>query len=251
VSNLPQLADFDDGMRLLSAKVRESAAGAHACRQCADHDLLSTQTIMHRSMLFARVAIAAPALVFFAACSDAKAPTEVGRISQIQAKLDLEEEAQHAGGIVAHDACDPATFNDMFGEGTCVKEGHVTLDDFVAQLQSTHVAKGWSFTPNQLAARFGVDLLGNNIGGETHTFTPVKAFGGGFFLPLNELSDNPVPAPECLTLDLAEDLVVAGAKYTIEKEELAEVVDASGLARVQCCIHPWMRATVKMQHGAA
>jgi hypothetical protein len=204
---------------------------------------------MHRAMLIARVAIAAPGLGLFAACSDTKAPTEVGRVAQVNAKLDIDQGPDHAGAIVAHDACDPLTFNGQFGEGTCVKEGHVTLDNFIAQLQSTHVAKGWSFTPAQLTARFGVDLLGNNIGGETHTFTPVKAFGGGFFLPLNELSDNPVPAPECLTLDPAEDLVVAGAQYTIEKEELAEVVDGSGLARVQCCIHPWMRATVRMQHG--
>ena len=200
-------------------------------------------------MLFVRVALVAPALAFLAACSDAKSPTEVGRAPQALAKLDIDEQGQYAGGIVAHDACDPISFNDMFGEGTCVKEGHVTLDNFIAQLQSTHVAKGWSFTPAQLTARLGVDLLGNNIGGETHTFTPVKAFGGGFFQPLNDLSDNPVPAPECLTLDTTEDLVAAGAKYTIEKEELAEVVDGSGLARVQCCIHPWMRATVRMQHS--
>ena len=204
---------------------------------------------MHRSMLFARIAIAGPALAFLAACSDAKSPTEVGRAANLSAKVALDEEGQHAGGIVAHDACDPTTFNSVFGEGTCVKEGRVTLDNFIAQLQSTHVAQGWSLTPDQLTARFGVDLLGNNAGGETHTFTPVKAFGGGFFEPLNQLSDNLVPAPECLTLDPSEDLVAAGAKYTIEKEELAEVVDASGIARVQCCIHPWMRATVRMQHG--
>lgn len=216
-----------------------------------DHNILSTQTIMHRSMLFARVAIAAPALAFLAACSDTNAPTEVDHAPHVNAKLDIDQGPDHAGAIVAHDACDPASFNATFGEGTCVKEGHVTLDNFIAQLQSTHVAKGWSLSPTVLTAQFGVDLLGNNIGGETHTFTPVKAFGGGFFVPLNELTDNLVPAPECLTLDLSEDLVVAGAKYTIEKEELAEVVDASGIARVQCCIHPWMRATVRMQHGAA
>jgi hypothetical protein len=205
---------------------------------------------MHRSMLFARVAIAAPALAFLAACSDTNAPTEVGHAAHVSAKLDIDQGPDHAGAIIAHDACDPLTFS-VFGEDTCVKEGHVTLDNFVAQLQETHVANGWSFTPNQLTARLGVDLLGNNIGGEVHTFTPVKAFGGGFLALLNELSDNPVPAPECLTLDPTEDLVAAGAKYTIENEELAEVVDGSGLARVQCCIHPWMRATVKMQHGAA
>lgn len=201
-------------------------------------------------MLFARVVIAGPALVFLAACSDAKSPTEVGRVAHVNAKLDIDQGPDHAGAIVAHDACDPVSFNAQFGAGTCVKEGHVTLDNFIAELQGTHVAKGWSLTPALLTARFGVDLLGNNVGGETHTFTPVKAFGGGFFEPLNVLTDNLVPAPECLTLDPTDDLVAAGAKYTIEKEELAEVVDDSGLARVQCCIHPWMRATVRMQHGA-
>jgi hypothetical protein len=235
-------------MRSLSAELRESAAGALASR-----DALPTttqpETRMHRSTLFARVAIAAPALAFLAACSDAKSPTELSRVPSVNAKLDLDQGPDHAGAIVAHDACDPASFA-VFGEDTCVKQGHVTLDNFIAQLQETHVAKGWSFTPSQLTARIGVDLLGNNIGGETHTFTPVKAFGGGFFEPLNELSGNLVPAPECLTLD-EDDKVAAGAKYTIEKEELAEVVDASGIARVQCCIHPWMRATVHIQHGAA
>ena len=200
-------------------------------------------------MLFARVAIAAPALAFLAACSDTKAPTEVGRVAQVNAKLDIDQGPDHAGAIVAHDACDPASFNGAFGDGTCIKQGHVTLDNFLSEVENTHAAQGWNFTPHQLTARFGVNLLGNNIGGETHTFTPVKAFGGGFFEPLNVLSGNLVPAPECLTLD-DDDKVVAGAKYTIEKEELAEVVDGSGLARVQCCIHPWMRATVRMQHGA-
>ena len=204
---------------------------------------------MHRSILFARVALVAPALAFLAACSDAKSPTEVVRVPSVNAKLDIDQGPDHAGAFVAHDACDPASFNAAFGDGTCVKQGHVTLDNFLSQVGNTHEAKGWSFTPAQLTARFGVDLLGNNIGGETHTFTPVKAFGGGFFEPLNELSGNLIPAPECLTLNNAEDLVAAGAKYTIEKEELAEVVDGSGLARVQCCIHPWMRATVRMQHG--
>jgi hypothetical protein len=129
-----------------------------------------------------------------------------------------------------------------------VNPGNVTLGEFVAELQNTHVAKHWNFTPGELTARLGVDLLGNNVGGEVHTFTPVKEFGGGFLPLLNDLSDNPVPAAECLTLD-DDDKVPAGGKYLIEKEELAEVVDASGIARVQCCIHPWMRATVRMQHA--
>jgi hypothetical protein len=36
-----------------------------------------------------------------------------------------------------------------------------------------------------------------NVGGETHTFTKVDEYGGGFFAPLNPLTGNPEPAPEC------------------------------------------------------
>ena len=204
-----------------------------------------------RKTRFAGLAVVLPFAAVLTACSDQRTPTESTGASPATVALSRDENGpEHIGGIVAHDACDPASFNAQFGDGTCVKEGHVTLENFIGQLQTTHVAKGWSLTPDELTARLGVDILGNNIGGETHTFTPVKAFGGGFFEPLNVLTDNLVPAPECLTLDPDEDLVKAGDKYLIEKEELAEVVDASGIARVQCCIHPWMRATIRMQHGA-
>jgi hypothetical protein len=122
----------------------------------------------------------------------------------------------------------------------------VTLDEFVAELGATQTVQRWNFTPTQLTARLGVDLLGNNVGGEEHTFTPVKEFGGGFIDFLNGLAGTPVKAPECLALD-EDDLVASGDKYLIEAEELADVVDGSGVARVQCCVHPWMRATVRMQ----
>ena len=35
------------------------------------------------------------------------------------------------------------------------------------------------------------------MGGEAHTFTQLKQFGGGFVDALNQASGNPVPAPEC------------------------------------------------------
>jgi hypothetical protein len=35
------------------------------------------------------------------------------------------------------------------------------------------------------------------MGGEIHTFTKVKKFGGGFVDTLNQASENPMPAPEC------------------------------------------------------
>jgi len=44
-----------------------------------------------------------------------------------------------------------------------------------------------------------------------------------------------------------DDIVPSGGKYLIEANELDEVADASGIARVQCCIHPWMRTEVRMK----
>jgi hypothetical protein len=41
------------------------------------------------------------------------------------------------------------------------------------------------------------DELHTSSYGETHTFTEVAQFGGGLVGLLNDLSGNPVPAPEC------------------------------------------------------
>ena len=201
----------------------------------------------HRSTLFARLAIALTLAASLAACADQRSPTETTTPLPTTAGLTKGDAGpSHAGGIVAHDACEPNSFNAGIGEGTCVKHGNVTLDEFVAELSATKTVQRWNFTPLQLTARLGVDVLGNNVGGEEHTFTPVKQFGGGVVDFLNALTGTPVKAQECLTLD-EDDLVASGGKYLIEAGELEDVVDGSGIARVQCCIHPWMRATVRMQ----
>ena len=122
----------------------------------------------------------------------------------------------------------------------------MTFPQFLAELQATKAARDWRFTPEQVVGHFGIDVLGNNVGGEVHTFTPVKAFGGGMIDILNQLSGNPVEAAECGDLE-PDDFVPSGGKYMIEAEEMASVADASGIARVQCCIHPWMRSEVRLQ----
>ena len=78
-----------------------------------------------------------------------------------------------------------------------------------------------------------------NRGGEVHTFTEVEEFGGGIVPPLNDLSHNPVVAPECASLD-PDDFVAPGATYR------EEALEHAGTARFQCCIHPWMRLEVKV-----
>ena len=199
---------------------------------------------MHRQTFPALVRTALSALTL-AACGEQRAPTEAAR--SLNPAVALSQDGQQAGGIVAHDRCDPASFDAALQDpNACVKNGNETFDQFIAELQANHVARGWKFTPDQITGRLGVGLLGNNVGGEAHTFTPVHQFGGGFVDILNQLSGNLVPAPECLNLE-ADDMVASGAKYHIEADELADVTDASGIARVQCCIHPWMRTEVRMK----
>jgi hypothetical protein len=194
------------------------------------------------------LAVATPAVLLLSACGEQRAPTEVPRAGSVTAALSREDAGpKHAGGIVAHDSCDPASFNAVLERNdACVRPFRTTFQEFIAELTATKTVRDWRFTPEELTARLGVDLLGNNVGGEEHTFTPVKTFGGGEVPILNTLSGNPVEAQECKTLD-EDDVVPSGGKYLIEAEELAAVVDNSGIARVQCCIHPWMRTEVRMQ----
>ena len=203
---------------------------------------------MKRSAFLTALSLAAPTVLLLSACGEQRAPTEVRATTPSVAASRGEGGPEHIAAIVAHDSCEPNSFNEALNsDEACVKHGRTTFGQFIAELQASQVVRDWRFTPEEATARLGIDVLGNNVGGEEHTFTPVKQYGGGFVDILNQLSGNPVPAPECQNLDFAEDVVASGAKYLIEAEELAEVVDGSGIARVQCCIHPWMRSDIRMK----
>jgi plastocyanin len=134
------------------------------------------------------------------------------------------------------DACEPESFNAAVGPGTCIRAGGLTFAKFIALLGRHQKVGAWHFAPPTLNARVGQELLAVNQGGEVHTFTEVEEFGGGIVPDLNNLSGEPVPAPECLALE-PDDFVPPGGTYTDEVEE-------EGTERYQCCIHPWMRAVV-------
>ncbi|MGH7509706.1 MAG: hypothetical protein ACREMZ_09555 [Gemmatimonadales bacterium] len=140
--------------------------------------------------------------------------------------------------VTMMDACDPATFNAAIGPGTCVRRGGVTFARFIEQLTRHQKAGSWVNAPPRMAAREGQTLLAINRGGEAHTFTPVQAYGGGIVPILNQLSGNPVPAPECLTL-APGDFVPPG--HTDEAE-----LGPAATQRFMCCLHPWMRTTVQV-----
>ncbi len=136
------------------------------------------------------------------------------------------------------DACDPATFNAAVGPGTCTRPGGgVPFAEFRAQLQQHGQAGPWRFSPEQLGLAPGGSLLATNRGGEDHTFTEVKAFGGGCVAPLNAILGL-TPVPECSVPGLF-------AKTLVEQGDTLEVAGlALGVHRFECLIHPWMRLTV-------
>ena len=153
-----------------------------------------------------------------AGCNDSSAPSPTPRISAL-------------------DQCDSASFNAALGAGTCQRGGSVTFAAFNSELTSQHTVAAWQFSPTTLDTRVGQSIVVTNGGGETHTFTEVENFGGGIVQSLNTASGNPTEAPECAQLQ-ASDFIRPGATMT-EKAE-----DKAGTERYQCCIHPWMRATV-------
>ena len=107
-----------------------------------------------------------------------------------------------AGGgqrpVIMTDGCDPESF--AAAGVTCVRSGGVTFQRFVDFLTKHGTVGAWRFSPSVLNTGVGQRLLVVNHGGEVHTFTRVDHFGGGVVEILNQLSGNPVPAPECGTL---------------------------------------------------
>jgi hypothetical protein len=184
--------------------------------------------------------------VFVLGCSDLPTLTEAPRMTASGSAL-LAAAPDHAGAIVGHDSCDPLTFNAALNDPTaCAKPGRTTFQEFIAELTETQTVRSWRFNATQATVRSGEALLAQNVGGELHTFTPVKQYGGGFIPILNTLSGNPVPTAECANVP-ALDFVAGGASSLIPAAELAAAADADGIARVQCCLHPWMRADVRIK----
>jgi len=135
--------------------------------------------------------------------------------------------------VTMQDACDPDTFNAAIAPGTCVRNGGVSFDKFVAQVTRNGMAGAWHFGPPTANVQVGQTFLASNHGGEVHTFTEVADFGGGIVPFLNDLAHTPTVAPECKALE-PDDFVAPGGTYT-------EDVDKKGTLKFQCCIHPWMR----------
>ncbi len=161
----------------------------------------------------------------------------------------------HRGGqkVEMEDDCEPTSFNQAIGPGTCVGDGETTVGEFFAELAATKQAKDWKFDPSMLTIRGGRPVILENEGGETHTFTMVKAFGGGFVEPLNAISGNDVPAEECATMVPNVGLVpkpASAVNVFVAADEEAAFQTAGllpGRYLFECCIHPWMRVVLTVK----
>ena len=140
--------------------------------------------------------------------------------------------------IAIRDDCDPDDPGWTPTGGCALRDGDVRLAEFSEELISPlslsvvgHQA--WRNDPSYLKIETGEDVRVRNRGGRTHTFTEVAEFGGGRVPALNQ---GLVPAPQCAT------------SVNVPPGGSIEVTGLSaGNHRFQCCIHPWMRAVVKVK----
>jgi hypothetical protein len=148
--------------------------------------------------------------------------------------------------IAMRDDCDPNDPGwDALG-GCALRRGDVTVAEFREELTSPHALavighQAWRNDPPYLKIEEGQTVRVRNRGGRDHTFTKVEEFGGGF-IPDPELNFGLVQAPEC---DPPPATVVVPPGGSIRVSGLSE-----GNSRFQCCIHPWMRALIKVKPEA-
>jgi plastocyanin len=147
--------------------------------------------------------------------------------------------------ILATDNCDPTTFNQAVGPGTCVGHGTTTFQAFLQQVQRLHRAPLWRFVPDSVSLDTDDPVLVKNVGGETHTFTEVAQFGGGVVPVLNQLAGNLTEAPECARPPGEDNHILPpGASFVFTEPE-------AGTHLYQCCIHPWMHAVLRVREERA
>jgi plastocyanin len=153
-----------------------------------------------------------------------------------------QEQGPRVSQVVALDECDPTTFNAALGPDFCknVTLGYFTvLSDLFAKAAAGTPDPGWDFEPDVVHMKQGTILSVVDQGGEPHTFTEVKEFGGGFIPPLNGPGETVVP--ECSN-GFAN---VAVARTRILQGSQLQIANLSkGEHYFQCCIHPWMRVKV-------
>lgn len=147
------------------------------------------------------------------------------------------------------DVTDDCAPNADWGPGGCLKEsGSVTRAEFsAANAKGFPGHPAWRIVSPYEAIQNQSEIRAQNTGGRGHTFTEVAAFGGGFVPPLNP--SGAALAPECAVANgdgtispgpgAVATMLAPGAELRVQGLQ-------PGTHNFQCCIHPWMRTTVKI-----
>jgi len=149
--------------------------------------------------------------------------------------------------IVALDECDPASFNQAIVPDFCKNVAlaplgfATTIQDLFAKAAAGTPDPKWDFEPDELTIHKGTVVSVVDQGGEPHTFTEVKQFGGGFIAGLNSGEE---PVPECA--GGFNDLAVAKTRIIQGSTSLFTGL-SKGTHYFQCCLHPWMRVKVEVK----
>ena len=143
--------------------------------------------------------------------------------------------------IAMLDNCDPSD-PDWPAPGCFKRGGDVSVAEFFALLttglgSSLIGHPSWRNEPSYITARSGKTIKVTNEGWRDHSFTKVTQFGGG---SIGALNVGLARADGCPASPANLALVAPGNSIDIKG------LDAD-LHRFQCCIHPWMRATIRVE----
>jgi len=145
--------------------------------------------------------------------------------------------------VVALDECDPPTFNEMLGTAFChnvALGASTTFQKLFEEAAAGTPDPNWDFEPDTLHIKKGTPIIVVNQGGEPHTFTEVKQFGGGF---IPELNSGEAMVSECA--NGFKNLAVARTRI-LQGSQLQVTGLSKGEHLFECCIHPWMRTRVEV-----
>jgi hypothetical protein len=104
--------------------------------------------------------------------------------------------------------------------------------------------------PDQAQMNVGETFVATDVGGELHSFTEVKAFGGGIVPLLNQLSNSGPTRPECGAAIAAFSAGVPNSSFVLPGQSFTETEgpnEAGHPNLYQCCIHPWMHETITVR----
>ena len=165
----------------------------------------------------------------------------VASVSLLLAASGTTSASQRTRHLNMLDDCDQVTFDAVVGPGTCTRtDPGTTFQAFVGELLANGQAPAWRFSPTALSLPAGASIVAYNKGGEDHTFTEVRHFGGGCVQVLNTLLGLS-PVPECSNPALFPGTLVE------QGDSLQTAPLAPGVHLFECLIHPWMRTTVTVK----